>query len=222
VGTVPRNSWRAADSPAAHGGVLGSRTRAHTRRHVYCLRQGFLAAAQRATRCAREDGGAPRRRRDASTGLAAQRQLDLCRDHGVNLIDTADVHFDGRSEEIVGEAVEGRRDDWLIATKVRFPMGPGPNDAGLTRHHILSAAEASLRRAADRLHRPLPVPRVGRSDAARGVPRCPGPDRPAGKGPLRRRQQLRRLAAARGAGSRRAETPAPVGLPADLLLATGP
>jgi aryl-alcohol dehydrogenase-like predicted oxidoreductase len=76
----------------------------------------------------------------------ARRQLDLCRDHGVNLIDTADVYSGGRSEEIVGEAVEGQRDDWLIATKVRFPMGPGPNDAGLTRHHIVSAAEASLRR----------------------------------------------------------------------------
>jgi aryl-alcohol dehydrogenase-like predicted oxidoreductase len=77
---------------------------------------------------------------------AARRQLDLCRDHGVNLIDTADVYSRGRSEEIVGEAVEGQRDNWLIATKVRFPTGRGPNDAGLSRHHILSAAEASLRR----------------------------------------------------------------------------
>ena len=77
---------------------------------------------------------------------SARRQLDLCRDHGVNLIDTADVYSGGQSEEIVGAAVEGRRDDWLIATKVRFPMGSGPNDAGLSRHTILSAADASLRR----------------------------------------------------------------------------
>ncbi len=76
----------------------------------------------------------------------AKRQLDLCRDHGVNLVDTADVYSDGRSEEIVGEALEGSRDDWLIATKVRFPMGPGPNDAGLSRHHIRKAVEDSLRR----------------------------------------------------------------------------
>jgi aryl-alcohol dehydrogenase-like predicted oxidoreductase len=77
----------------------------------------------------------------------AQRQLDLCRDHGVNLVDTADVYSDGGSEEIVGEALEGSRDDWLIATKVRFEMSPGgPNDAGLSRHHIIRGAEASLRR----------------------------------------------------------------------------
>jgi aryl-alcohol dehydrogenase-like predicted oxidoreductase len=76
----------------------------------------------------------------------ARRQLDLCRDHGVNLVDTADVYSDGRSEEIVGEALGESRDDWLVATKVRFPMGPGPNDAGLSRHHIIRGAEASLRR----------------------------------------------------------------------------
>jgi aryl-alcohol dehydrogenase-like predicted oxidoreductase len=76
----------------------------------------------------------------------AQRQLDLCRDHGVNLVDTADVYSDGRSEEIIGEALAGSRDDWLIATKVRFPMGPGPNDAGLSRHHLQRGVEASLRR----------------------------------------------------------------------------
>jgi aryl-alcohol dehydrogenase-like predicted oxidoreductase len=76
----------------------------------------------------------------------ARRQLDLCRDHGVNLVDTADVYSDGRSEEIVGEALGESRDDWLVATKVRFPMGPGPNDAGLSRHHVIRGAEASLRR----------------------------------------------------------------------------
>jgi aryl-alcohol dehydrogenase-like predicted oxidoreductase len=82
-----------------------------------------------------------------NTGVAeARHQLDLCRDHGVNLIDTADVYSGGASEEIVGEAIEGHRDDWLIATKVRFPMGGGPNDAGLSRHHILTGAESSLRR----------------------------------------------------------------------------
>jgi aryl-alcohol dehydrogenase-like predicted oxidoreductase len=76
----------------------------------------------------------------------ARRQLDMCRDAGVNMVDTADVYSDGRSEEIVGEALGDSRDDWLVATKVRFPMGAGPNDAGLSRHHIIRGAEASLRR----------------------------------------------------------------------------
>src|SRR3954453_5277272 len=78
----------------------------------------------------------------------ARRQLAMCRDAGVNLVDTADVYSAGRAEELVGQALTGARDDWLIATKVRFPMGPGPNDAGLSRHHIIRGAEASLRRLA--------------------------------------------------------------------------
>jgi aryl-alcohol dehydrogenase-like predicted oxidoreductase len=64
----------------------------------------------------------------------------------VNLIDTADVYSDGLSEEIVGQVVQGRRDDVLIASKVRFPMGAGPNDGGLSRHHVVRGCEASLRR----------------------------------------------------------------------------
>jgi aryl-alcohol dehydrogenase-like predicted oxidoreductase len=52
----------------------------------------------------------------------------------------------GISEEIVGEALEGRRERLLVATKVRFPMGEGPNDAGLSRHHVIASCEASLRR----------------------------------------------------------------------------
>jgi aryl-alcohol dehydrogenase-like predicted oxidoreductase len=76
----------------------------------------------------------------------ARRQIDMCLEAGVNLIDTADVYSEGRSEEIVGEVLEGRRDDVLVATKARFPMGPGRNDEGNSRHHIIRAAEASLRR----------------------------------------------------------------------------
>ncbi len=81
------------------------------------------------------------------TGVdGAQRQIGMALDAGVNLIDTADVYSEGRSEEIVGEALAGRRDDVLLATKVRMPMGSGPNDAGLSRHHIVRSVEASLRR----------------------------------------------------------------------------
>ena len=82
-----------------------------------------------------------------STGLAeARRQVDMCLDAGVNLIDTADVYSAGLSEEIVGEVLDGRRDRALLATKVRMEMGEGPNDAGLSRHHVISGCEASLRR----------------------------------------------------------------------------
>jgi aryl-alcohol dehydrogenase-like predicted oxidoreductase len=76
----------------------------------------------------------------------ARRQLELARDAGVNLVDTADVYSTGLAEQILGEALGKDRDDWLIATKVRMAMGDGPNDAGLSRHHIIRGAEASLRR----------------------------------------------------------------------------
>src|ERR1039458_1200759 len=76
----------------------------------------------------------------------ARRQIGLFRSVGVNLIDTADVYSNGLSEEIVGQALGSDREDVLLATKVRMPMGEGPNDAGLSRHHIIRAAEASLRR----------------------------------------------------------------------------
>src|SRR3954470_8085599 len=76
----------------------------------------------------------------------AREQIAIARDAGVNLIDTADVYSDGLSEEILGQALGDSREDWLIATKVWMPMGAGPNDAGLSRHHIIRGAEASLRR----------------------------------------------------------------------------
>jgi aryl-alcohol dehydrogenase-like predicted oxidoreductase len=92
-------------------------------------------------------GGRGQFRNVGSTDLeGARRQIDMCLAAGVNLIDTADVYSDGLAEEIVGQALEGRRDQVLIATKARFAMGPGPNDAGLSRHHLVEACEASLRR----------------------------------------------------------------------------
>jgi aryl-alcohol dehydrogenase-like predicted oxidoreductase len=84
-----------------------------------------------------------------STDVAgAARQIDMCLDAGVNFIDTADVYSGGLSEEIVGEVLAGagRRDRALVATKARMPMGDGPNDAGLSRHHLIHECEASLRR----------------------------------------------------------------------------
>ncbi len=78
----------------------------------------------------------------------ARRQLSIAREAGVNLIDTADAYSAGASEEILGEALGEARDEVLIATKVRMAVGedPGPNDTGLSRHHIIRGAEASLRR----------------------------------------------------------------------------
>jgi aryl-alcohol dehydrogenase-like predicted oxidoreductase len=73
--------------------------------------------------------------------------LDQFIEAGGNFIDTADVYSQGISETILGRWLKGKkRDDFVIATKVRFPMGKGPNDYGLSRKHILSAVEASLKR----------------------------------------------------------------------------
>ena len=71
-------------------------------------------------------------------------------DAGHNFIDTANVYAEGRSEEIIGRwlTAGGRRDDLVLATKVRFATGEGPNDVGLSRKHVLRAVQASLRRLA--------------------------------------------------------------------------
>ncbi|MFE2448175.1 aldo/keto reductase [Streptomyces sp. NPDC021218] len=81
------------------------------------------------------------------TDLAgARRQIDMCLDAGVNLVDTANMYSGGAAEEILGQVIAGRRDQVLISSKVRMAMGDGPNDEGLSRHHILEQIEASLRR----------------------------------------------------------------------------
>jgi aryl-alcohol dehydrogenase (NADP+) len=78
----------------------------------------------------------------------AHAQLDRFVERGGNFVDTADVYSRGVSEEIIGRwlARSGARDGLVIATKGRFPMGDGPNDAGLTRTHLGRALDASLRR----------------------------------------------------------------------------
>jgi aryl-alcohol dehydrogenase-like predicted oxidoreductase len=82
-----------------------------------------------------------------STDVAtATRQVDACLDAGVNLFDTADMYSDGESEEILGQAISGRRDRLLLATKARMAVGDGPNEAGLSRQHLIRQCEASLRR----------------------------------------------------------------------------
>ena len=76
----------------------------------------------------------------------ATRLVDICLEAGLNMFDTADVYSQGASEEILGKAIAGRRKDVIVATKASFPMGPGPNDRGNSRHHVIEACEASLRR----------------------------------------------------------------------------
>lgn len=76
----------------------------------------------------------------------AREQVAMCIDAGINLFDTADVYSAGKSEEILRQALGDKRHQVLVASKARFPMGNGPNDAGLSRHHLIRACEASLRR----------------------------------------------------------------------------
>ncbi|WP_418320854.1 aldo/keto reductase [Piscinibacter sakaiensis] len=82
----------------------------------------------------------------ATEEAEAARILADAAEHGVNFIDTADAYNAGRSEEIVGRAIRGSREHWVLATKVAFPMGPGPNQRGLSRRWISEAVEHSLRR----------------------------------------------------------------------------
>ena len=76
----------------------------------------------------------------------ATRLVDICLEAGVNLFDTADIYSNGLSETILGKAIAGRRGDVLISTKASFRMGPSSNDLGSSRHHLIRACEASLRR----------------------------------------------------------------------------
>ncbi len=75
-----------------------------------------------------------------------QEIMDAALELGINLIDTADVYQKGRSEETIGRALKGKRQQALIATKFRHPTGEGPNERGASRQHICRAVEASLKR----------------------------------------------------------------------------
>jgi aryl-alcohol dehydrogenase-like predicted oxidoreductase len=81
-----------------------------------------------------------------SEGDEARRLVDICLEAGVNLFDTADVYSNGASEEILGGAIKGRRQEVLISTKTGLPMGDGPNDAGTSRLRLIKAVDDALRR----------------------------------------------------------------------------
>jgi aryl-alcohol dehydrogenase-like predicted oxidoreductase len=76
----------------------------------------------------------------------ARRIVDICFDAGVNLFDTADVYSNGASETILGAALKGRREQAIISTKLTLRSGEGPNDVGSSRHHLIEATDAALKR----------------------------------------------------------------------------
>ena len=83
----------------------------------------------------------------ASQGVKeAQRLVDTCIDGGINLFDTANMYSLGRSEEILGEVLEGRRHKLLVSSKARMRIGDGPNDEGVSRYHLIRECEQSLKR----------------------------------------------------------------------------
>jgi len=79
-------------------------------------------------------------------GQEAARIVDVCLEHGLNFFDTADIYSSGNSERVLGEALKGKRDRALIATKATFKSGDGPNDVGSSRFHLIRSCEASLKR----------------------------------------------------------------------------
>jgi aryl-alcohol dehydrogenase-like predicted oxidoreductase len=84
----------------------------------------------------------------ASDAGEATRLVDICLDAGLTMFDSADAYSAGRAEEILGQAIKGRRDKVILSTKSAFRVGPGPNDVGSSRHHLIRAVEGSLERLA--------------------------------------------------------------------------
>jgi aryl-alcohol dehydrogenase-like predicted oxidoreductase len=81
-----------------------------------------------------------------SDAAEATRLVDICLDAGLTMFDSADAYSAGMAEEILGQAIKGRRDKVIISTKSAFRVGPGPNDVGSSRFHLIQTVEASLKR----------------------------------------------------------------------------
>lgn len=81
-----------------------------------------------------------------TNAAAARRLVDICLDAGVTMFDSADVYSNGAAEEVLGEAIRGRRDRVIISTKMTLPLGEGPNDLGSSRSRLLTGCDAALRR----------------------------------------------------------------------------
>ena len=157
-----------------------------------------------------------------STDTGGARLLvDRCLDAGVNVVDTADVYSSGVSEEIVGAAIEGRRDRLLVATKARFPIGRRAERRGPLAPAPRARVRGQPAPAPDRPHRPVPDARVGRADPDRGDGRGARHARPSGQGALRRLLELLGLAPHEVARGRRSTRRPALREPADPLHAAG-
>ncbi len=86
----------------------------------------------------------------------ATRLVDICLEAGLNMFDSADTYSHGLAEEILGKAIKGKRDQVLISTKATFTFGPGPNDVGSSRHHLIKSCEDSFAPVRYRLYRSVP------------------------------------------------------------------
>ena len=139
----------------------------------------------------------------------ASRLVDICLDAGLTMFDSADVYSAGQAEEILGQAIKGRRDRVLISTKGTFRAGPGPNDVGSSRHHLIAAVEQQPAAAGHRLHRPLSAARLRCVDAGRGNARHARRSRARRQDPLHRLLELLRLAPDEVARRRRSSTASP-------------
>src|ERR1017187_1543928 len=82
----------------------------------------------------------------ASDVAEATRLVDICLEAGLTMFDSADIYSSGMAEEILGQAIKGRRDQIILSTKGTFRSGPGPNDVGSSRHYLIRAVETSLKR----------------------------------------------------------------------------
>jgi aryl-alcohol dehydrogenase-like predicted oxidoreductase len=82
----------------------------------------------------------------ATDADGASRLVDICLEHGVSMFDSADVYSDGLAEEVLGQAIKGKRDRLLVSTKTAFPTGDGPNQYGSSRQYLLEAVDKALRR----------------------------------------------------------------------------
>jgi len=141
-----------------------------------------------------------------------------CMEAGINLFDTADVYSRGLSEEILGKAIGGKRQNLLISTKTTFRFGDGPNDAGSSRYHIVRAVEASLRRLNTDYIDIYHMHGFDQLTPIEENPRSARHTRPHRQGPLHRLLQFFRLALDEIPFHLRALRLGPVRRPSGLLL----
>ena len=143
-------------------------------------------------------------------------------DAGINFIDTADVYSRGESEEIVGKALVGRREEVVLATKFHGSMGEDPNQRGNSRRWIVKEVEKLAHPPENRLDRPLPGPPPRARHRHRGDPRCAFGPRPPGQDPLSRLLDLLALPRRRGAVDGARAQPGAFRLRAAALFVAGP